>query len=175
MKKLLMVAVVAVLAIFGVTSVASATITNRSVNDSVTANGRLAFVGSTITATCTNVVLSGTVTSSSSVAGSGGTVSSCDNADVILSGRWTKVQRLGTPGSGTWTFGTIAAQVTGAGGLLNCYYSGGLSGTWTSDGRNTILTITGNSLAFVRSTGILPCTRTPGVTGTLTLLGVISS
>lgn len=174
MKKLFMVGAVALLAMFGVTAAASAHITNRSADDPVTANGILAFQGSIITATCDDVVLNGTVTDPSAATGSvtGGRVAGCDNASVSVGGfPWEKVQNL----DGTWSVGTVTAQVTGAFGAVNCHYSGSLSGTWLSDGVNTYLTVTGNTLRLVRNAGILPCTTAPTVTGELTLLGVASS
>lgn len=167
MKKIALTAALFVLAMFGLSSAASATITSPGVGTGVTANGRVTLRGSVVNTVC-NVVLRGTVASGTVVNGNSGTSTGCTVGTLTFRSVGDKVITLGR----TWSVSlnaTLVAPIVGT-----CIYSGVLSGTWAyNPSTGTELTITGSTLTVQSGSGGL-CIRTPIVTGVLTLLGVVT-
>lgn len=168
MKKLVLAATLFVVALFGLSSAASATITSPGVGSSVTANGRVTLRGSIVNTVCT-VSLTGNVASGTTVTGIRGSSSGCSIGTLTFNSVGTKSITLAR----TWSVtinATLVAPIVGT-----CIYSGALSGTWAyNPATGTELTITANTLALQSGSGGL-CIRNPIVTGTLTLLGVVTA
>lgn len=168
MKKMLVLVVFVIGGVFSVASAASATITSPAVGAGVAANGRLTLRGSLVTTTC-SIVLTGRVASGTVVSGISGVSTGCtigaltfnsvENKEIALNRTWSLSVR-----------GTLVAPIVGT-----CIYSGFVSGTWAYNASTgTELTITGDTLTKQSGSGPL-CIRSPIVTGTLTLLGVVTA
>ncbi len=169
MKKLFLAAALFALALLGMSSVASATITSPAPGTSVTANGRITLRGSIVNTVC-SVSLTGRVAAGGvGATGITGSSSGCSLGTLTFRSVGDKTSNL----NGTWSVSlsaTLVAPIVGT-----CNYSGGLSGTWAYDEeQGTVLTITGNTLALQSGSGSL-CIARPIVTGTLVLLGVVTA
>lgn len=168
MKKVLVLVAFVFGGVFGVASAASATITSPAVGAGVAANGRVTLRGSVVNTTC-SIVLTGRVASGTVVSGITGVSTGCSIGTLTFNSVGNKEIALNR----TWSLsvrGTLLAPIVGT-----CIYSGFVSGSWAyRAGTGTELTITGNTLTVQSGSGPL-CIRFPIVTGTLTLLGVVTA
>jgi hypothetical protein len=177
MKKLFLAAALGVVAMFSMAQVASANIISPGVGGAVTANGSISLRGAILNTVC-NLTLNGRVVSTTNVLVTGGS-GNCNTGTLILSDfNWLKTITL----AGAWNLAGLAAG-TGIRAQVNvpllsrpCIYRGSIGGTWSSDGFDTILTILGGSTALVldRVNSDSLCSATPTVTGTITLLDVVT-
>lgn len=162
MKKVSFVLALAAAALVTLASAASATITSPAVGGAVSGSGSVTLRGNIISTTC-SIAVGGTVTSTTGVNVTSATFSGCGSgASIVALGLpgtpWRKTITL----SGTFTISGISVELTAA--IGRCLYTGGLSGTLTR-GANSTLTITADSLSFVRGSGL--CSTNPTVTGTI--------
>lgn len=168
-----------VLGVLGLSSAASAGIVSPASGSAITANGRVTLRGSIVNTVCP-VVLRGTVGPGTplalTVTNITGGSSTCSIGTLTIRSVGIKSYGL-TNGrlNGTWRIdnlvATLVAPIVGT-----CNYSGSLSGTWVYDEeQGTVLTVTGNTLTLDTSTSGPLCIARPIVTGTITLLGVVTA
>lgn len=169
MRKMILATALFVVALFGFSTAASATITSPT-SGSVTANGDITLRGSFINTTCA-VSLTGTIASGTTVNNISGSSSGCGIGTLTFNVRnMTKTMNL----DGTWRLSgvdaTLSAPIVGV-----CSYRGHLGGTWAQGLDGVELTVTAPASSLSKYSGGSLCIGVPTVTGTVTLLGVEAS
>ncbi|MDW5596490.1 hypothetical protein VSS74_19240 [Conexibacter stalactiti] len=166
MKKFLFASVLATLAAMAFASSASATISSPAPGGSVTGSGNVTFRGNILSTSCA-IRVGATVATTTTANITSAAFTGCGSLATLtvlgLPGTpWRKSITL-SPRNFTITGVQVRVQVPF---VLDCLYSGSLSGTYTV-GANSRLTITADALSLVRAT-TGDCSRDPTVTGSIT-------
>lgn len=156
---------------------AAATIVSPAAGTPVTVDGSIVLNGGLFTINCA-VNLAATVGSgtTSSITGGSAVCGSPVVSFTFENAPWQKSLLLsGGALTGDWRIDGVRFTIS-APSLITCTHYGALSGTWTSNGRDTVLTITMrlSVLLLDRAVSSGACIASPRVTGTLTLRGVVT-